>query len=94
MPGGALFEKTAPPGPPRQKLLIKGGHSLQRERTFRQTMTAFGSFWERWLKRRLKASIPFFYATFHSIHNIQYFVAFSAVGGITSCLKGANSIYN
>jgi hypothetical protein len=27
-----------------QKLLIKGGHGLQPERTFMQTMTAFGSF--------------------------------------------------
>jgi hypothetical protein len=29
---------------PLQKLLIKGGHGLQPERIFRQTMTAFGSF--------------------------------------------------
>jgi hypothetical protein len=55
---GALFEKTAPLDPP-QKLLIKGGHSMQPEKVFRQTMTAFGSFRVRRLKRRLKASIPF-----------------------------------
>jgi hypothetical protein len=40
---GALFEKTAPLDPP-QKLFIKGGHNLQPERIFMQTMTAFGSF--------------------------------------------------
>ena len=39
---GALFEKTAPLDPS-QKLLIKGGHSLQPERIFMQTMTAFGA---------------------------------------------------
>jgi len=61
---GALFEKTAPLDPP-QKLLIKGGHGLQPERTFRQTMTAFGSFEVRGLKRRLKASIPCVRATLH-----------------------------
>ena len=35
-----------PPVPldPLQKLLIKGGHSLQPEKTFMQTMAAFGSF--------------------------------------------------
>jgi len=38
---GALFEKTAPLDPP-QKLLIKGGHSLHRERISKQTMPAFG----------------------------------------------------
>jgi hypothetical protein len=43
---------------------------------------------------RLKASIPGVQTTFHSIHNIRYFVAFSAAGGIPYRLKGANSIYN
>jgi hypothetical protein len=57
---GALFEKTAPwtvKHP--QKLLIKGGHILQLERIFMQTMTAFGSFKVRRLRSRMKASIPF-----------------------------------
>jgi hypothetical protein len=40
---GTLFEKAVPLDP-LQKLLIKGGHSLQPERIFMQTMTAFGSF--------------------------------------------------
>jgi hypothetical protein len=52
------LKKPSPPGPPLQKLLIKGGHSLQLERIFMQTMTAFGLFKVRRLKRRLKASIP------------------------------------
>ena len=43
---GAFFEKTAPLDPP-QKLLIKGGHGLQPESIFMQTMTAFDSFMER-----------------------------------------------
>jgi hypothetical protein len=55
---GTLFEKTAPLDPP-QKLFIKGDHSLQPERIFMQTMTAFGLFKVRRLKRRVKASIPF-----------------------------------
>jgi hypothetical protein len=41
-----------------QKLLNKGGHSLQPERILMQTMTAFGSFKVRRLKKILKASIP------------------------------------
>jgi hypothetical protein len=53
---GALFEKTAPLDP-LQKLLIKGGDSLQTEKIFKQTMTAFRLFKVRRLKRRMKASI-------------------------------------
>jgi hypothetical protein len=74
---GALFEKTAPLDPP-QKLLIRGGHGLQPERIFVQTMTAFDSFNVRWFKRRLKASIPSVQATLHQLHNIRYFDAFAA----------------
>jgi len=41
---GDSFRENRPPGPVKhpQKLLIKGGHSLQTERIFVQTMTAFG----------------------------------------------------
>jgi hypothetical protein len=74
---GALFEKTAPLDPP-QKLLIKGGHSLQPERIFRQTMTAFDSFKVRRLKRRMKASIPFLYANSNELYDIRPFDAFVA----------------
>jgi hypothetical protein len=54
-PGG-LFSRKPPrvaSGPVKhpQKLLIKGGHGLQPERIFRQTMTAFGLFKVRRLKR-------------------------------------------
>jgi hypothetical protein len=70
--------KKPPPLDPPQKLLIKGGHSLQPERIFRQTMTAFGSFMVRRLKRRLKASIPGVQATFHQLHYIRYFDTFAA----------------
>jgi hypothetical protein len=69
---GALFEKTAPLDP-RQKLFIKGDHSLQPGRIFMQTMTAFDSFKVRMLKRRLKASIPSVQATFHQLHDISAF---------------------
>jgi hypothetical protein len=41
---GGAFCKNCPPWTPLQKLLIKGGHGLQRGRVFMQTMTAFGSF--------------------------------------------------
>jgi hypothetical protein len=58
---GALFEKTAPLDPP-QKLFIKGGHCLQSERILMQTMTAFGLFKIRRLKRGLKASISLMFA--------------------------------
>jgi hypothetical protein len=61
-----------------QKLLIKGGHSLQPERIFMQTMTAFGLFKVRRLKRRLKASIPGVKATFHPLHDIRHFDVFTA----------------
>ena len=74
---GALFEKIAPLDPP-QKLLIKGGHSLQPKRIFMQTMTAFGSFKVRRLNRRSKASIPGMQATYHLLHNIRHFDAFSS----------------
>jgi len=74
---GALFEKTAPLDPP-QKLLIKDGHSLQPGRIFVQTMTAFGCFKVRRLKRRLKASIPGMRATFHQLHDIRHFDVFAA----------------
>jgi hypothetical protein len=55
---GGAFCKNCPPWTPPQKLLIKGGHGLQRGRVFMQTMTAFGSFGIRRLKKRLKASVP------------------------------------
>jgi hypothetical protein len=42
--------KKLPPLAPPQKLFIKSGHSLQPERIFVQTMTAFGSFKVRGLK--------------------------------------------
>jgi len=81
---GALFEKTAPPNRPRlpasppQKLLIKGGHGLQPERIFMQTMTAFGSFKIRRLIRRLKASIPYVHTNSNRLYYILHFAAFSA----------------
>jgi hypothetical protein len=53
---GALFEKTALLDPP-QKLLIKCGQGLQSERIFIKTMTAFGSFKVRRLKRRMEVFI-------------------------------------
>jgi hypothetical protein len=74
---GALFVKTAPLDPP-QKLFIKGGHTLQLERIFVQTMTAFGSLKVRRLKRRLKASIPFLYTNSNELSDIRYFDAFAA----------------
>jgi hypothetical protein len=77
---GALFEKTAPLDAVKhpQKLLIKGGHSLHPERIFVQTMTAFGSFKVRRLRRRLKASIPGLQTTFNKLHDIRHFDAFAA----------------
>jgi hypothetical protein len=75
---GALFEKTAPLDPP-QKLLIKDGHSLRPGSVFRQTMTVFGLFKLRWLKRRLKASIPGEHNDSNSLYDILYSVAFTAV---------------
>jgi hypothetical protein len=56
---GDSFRENRPPWTPLQKLLIKGDHSLQPERIFMQTMTAFGLFMVRRLTRRMKASIPF-----------------------------------
>jgi hypothetical protein len=44
--------------------------------------------------RRLKASIPGVQTRFHQLYNIRYFVVFPAVGGITFCPKGTNSINN
>jgi hypothetical protein len=41
-------------------------------------MTAFGSFKVRRLKRRLKASIPGVQTTFHQLHNMRHFDAFTA----------------
>ncbi|MGD2092316.1 MAG: hypothetical protein PVH61_39475, partial [Candidatus Aminicenantes bacterium] len=79
---------------PPQKLLIKGGLRLQPKKIFRQTMTAFDYFLVRRLKRRLEASIPFFYTNSNELYNIRHFVAFPAVGGIPSCPKGTNSINN
>jgi hypothetical protein len=70
--------KKPPPLDPPQKLLIKGGHSLQPERIFRQTMTAFGLFIVRRLKRKLKASIPDVQATFYQLLYIRHFDAFAA----------------
>jgi len=63
---------------PPQKLLIKGSHSLQSGRIFMQTMTAFGSFKVRRLKRRLKASIPFLQTNTNGLYNILHLVACSA----------------
>jgi hypothetical protein len=74
---GALFEKTAPLDPP-QKLLIKGGHSLQPERIFVQTMTAFGSFKIRRLIRGLKASIPYVHTNSNRLYDILHLAAFAA----------------
>jgi len=70
--------KKPPPLTPPRKLLIKGGHGLQRKRIFVQTMTAFGSFKVRRLLRRLKASIPGVHTTFCQLHNIRHFDAFAA----------------
>jgi hypothetical protein len=77
-----------------QKLLIKGGHSLQLKRIFVQTMTAFCSFQVRRQKRGLKASIPGLQGNSNALYNYRHFVAFPALGGIQSCPKGANSINN
>jgi hypothetical protein len=74
---GALFEKTAPLDPP-QKLLVKDGHSLHPGRIFVQTMTVFGLFKVRRLKRRLKASIPGVQTTSHQLYDIRYFDAVDA----------------
>jgi hypothetical protein len=74
---GALFEKTAPLDP-QQKLLIKGGHSLQPGRISMQTMTAFGSFKVRRLKRSLKASIPILCENYNELYSIRHFDAFVA----------------
>jgi hypothetical protein len=41
-------------------------------------MTAFGSFKVRRLKRRMKVSIPFLYATSYELYNIRYFDVFAA----------------
>jgi hypothetical protein len=56
----------------------KGSHGLPPGRISMQTMTAFGSFKVRRLKRRLKASIPGMQATYHLLHNIRHFDAFSS----------------
>jgi hypothetical protein len=74
---GALFEKTAPLDPP-QKLLIKGGHCLQTESLSMQTITAFGLFIVRRLKRGLKTSIHFVDRNFSGLLDILYFTAFAA----------------
>jgi hypothetical protein len=60
-----------------QKLLIKAVMVCNLEESM-QTMTAFGSFKVRRLKRRLKASIPLLYATSNKLYNIRHFGAFSA----------------
>jgi hypothetical protein len=44
-----------------------------------QTITVFGSFKVRRLKRRLKASIPLLHANSNELFNIRYFDAFVAV---------------
>jgi hypothetical protein len=43
-----------------------------------ETITAFGSFKIRRLKRRLKASIPLLHANSNESYNIRHFAAFSA----------------
>jgi hypothetical protein len=43
-----------------------------------QTMTAFGSFKARRLKRRLKASIPLLLANSNELYNIRHIAAFPA----------------
>jgi hypothetical protein len=43
-----------------------------------QTITVFGSFRVRRLKRRLKALIPLLYTNFNVLSNIQHFDAFVA----------------
>jgi hypothetical protein len=58
-----------------QKLFIKGGHSLQPERTFMQTMTAFDLLKVRRLKRRLKASTPCVQVNSNAAHDFQHFDA-------------------
>jgi hypothetical protein len=74
---GTLFEKTAPLDPPK-KLFIIGGHGLQPERIFGQTMTALGSFKIRRLIRRLKASIPYVHTNSNRLYDILHFNAFTA----------------
>jgi hypothetical protein len=69
--------KTAPLDPP-QKLLIKGGHCLQTESLSMQTITAFGLFIVRRLKRGLKTSIHFVDRNFSGLLDILYFTAFAA----------------
>jgi len=44
-----------------------------------QTITAYGPFKVRRLKRRLKASIPFLYTNSNELYNIRHFAALSAV---------------
>jgi hypothetical protein len=44
-----------------------------------QTMTIFGSFKIRRLKRRVKASIPGAQTPFHQLYDIRHFYAFAAV---------------
>jgi hypothetical protein len=61
-----------------QKLFIKGGHSLQSERIFLQSMTVFCSFNPSRLKRRLKASIHLFHTHSNKLYNIRNFGAFAA----------------
>jgi hypothetical protein len=51
---------------------------LHPERIFMQTMTAFGSFKVRRLKRRLKASIPYVHTNSNRLYDILYFAAFVA----------------
>jgi hypothetical protein len=80
LPGVALFEKTAPVkhlDPPAKNFWLETVMACNLKESM-QTMTAFGSFKVRRLKRRLKASIPFLYATSNELYNIRYFDAFAA----------------
>jgi hypothetical protein len=41
-----------------------------------QTITAFGLFMVKRLKRRMKASIPFLYANFYKLYDMRYLTTF------------------
>jgi hypothetical protein len=57
-------------------------------------MTAFGSFRVKRVKKEIEGFDTRVQTTPHSIHNIRYFAAFPAVGGILFRPKGATSINN
>ncbi|MFC2146201.1 hypothetical protein ACFLRT_02440 [Acidobacteriota bacterium] len=75
LPGGTLFEKTVPVKHP-QKLFIKAVMICSLKESM-QTMTAFGSFKIRRLKRGLKASIPYVQENSNPIHDFLHFAAFT-----------------